>query len=181
MRSFCSFDVLPLVEFVLQDGISDDEAQKLIDSAPGIGGGGGAGRGGAARDADGWRENDHGGHQVMSLGGDEDGEGGHAGATDKFSAQLMSGDMLKISGPVEVDRDILASIESTEVFVVKWARVMSGHGAAQDGQGGKAKAKQAAAGAIKHRYYKNVVPETPIVLCPQCNHFFHEVSRCTAI
>ena len=27
VRSFCSFDVLPLVEFVLAEGISDDEAR----------------------------------------------------------------------------------------------------------------------------------------------------------
>merc|ERR1711871_944964 len=79
VRSYCSFDVLPLVEFVLDDGITDSEATKLIAAAPSSTDHGGGDR---------WQSRDMGGFQSM-----DDGAGGRGGdGNDLFSRQLLSGD-----------------------------------------------------------------------------------------
>jgi intraflagellar transport protein 122 len=82
VRSFCSFDTLPLVEFVPAEGINDEEAVKLIHMEPmeasrvGVGGGGGGGD-----DAnDPWRETDHGGDvQTMSFAQEVEGHSNYGG------------------------------------------------------------------------------------------------------
>eukprot|EP00947_MAST-08B_sp_MAST-8B-sp1_P003615 g3615.t1 len=95
VRSFCSFDTLPLVEFAPAEGISDEEAVKLIHMEPAE-----ASRIDAAAGAsDPWQETDHGGGvQTMSFGGPEPGShagggagGGGAGGAmeDLFSRKLM--------------------------------------------------------------------------------------------
>jgi intraflagellar transport protein 122 len=53
--------------------------------------------------------------------------------------------------PIMVDRDILLSLRKTEVFVRKWPSP-----------------------GVRNEYFKLMVPEIPVILCPACNHFFHE-------
>lgn len=55
VRSFCSFDVLPLVEFVLENSVSDEEAAKLIAAQPS------QGKDSRHGHADRWQERDAGG------------------------------------------------------------------------------------------------------------------------
>jgi intraflagellar transport protein 122 len=81
IRSFCSFDILPLVEFCCEADIEPDEAQRLIDRAPdgasSGGGGGGVGGGGGGRDE--WRQTGSEGFNRMEVGDDDDGSGGGGG------------------------------------------------------------------------------------------------------
>lgn len=149
VRSFCSFDVLPLVEFVLENSVSDEEAAKLIAAQPS------QGKDSRHGHADRWQERDAGGFQAMGMGDSvgNDGAMGAATGNDLFSRQLMSGDASEISGPVVVDRHVLASLDAREVFSINWF-------------GGKT--------GLRPRYYKSVVPEIPIILCSTCNKFFHE-------
>ncbi len=52
---------------------------------------------------------------------------------------------------VVVDRDILLSMKSEEVFIRKWPN-----------------------NSLPTQYYRSVIPDLPIILCSNCNHFFHE-------
>lgn len=56
-----------------------------------------------------------------------------------------------VQAPLKLSASILDKIPKNEVFVVKWPSEF-----------------------MKTQYYKTVVPETPIILCKSCNHFFHE-------
>ena len=152
VRSFCSFDVLPLVEFEVDASIDEEEAEKLIAETPSEtgGGGGGAGRrgrGGGGRDD--WQEQDMGYAQTMGM----DNQDGSAGGGDLFSSRLMAGDGGEVTGPVMCDRRVLQSLEPREVFTLHWNKGRMG---------------------MRPRRFKSVVPEIPIVVCTNCNHFFHE-------
>ncbi|CAH3150863.1 unnamed protein product [Porites lobata] len=107
--SFSSFEVLPLVEFVLEDGISDEEALKLIaiDSL----------RSQKKKRGSNWQERDMGNFQSLQLTEEppEDEE------EDPFTAKLMS---FEQGGSefvaVRVGRSTLQSMNSREVLVKKW-------------------------------------------------------------
>ena len=107
IRSFCSFDVLPLVEFECDPSLDEEEVCKLIAETPpeGSGSGGGAGgRGGR-------------GHDEY---GDEGYGGGDEQSGDMFSRQLMTGEVLEKGVPVKIDRRVLQSLEPREVFTLHW-------------------------------------------------------------
>ena len=53
--------------------------------------------------------------------------------------------------PTVVDRNMLLSMEKADVFVVKWPSP-----------------------AVPLEFYRNMLPDVPVVLCHECNHFFHE-------
>ena len=75
VRSFASFDHLPLVEFVPEEGISDEMAIELINAHASTGKGSGEEGKSGGDDIGKWQETDHGsGVQTMQLGGDSDGE-----------------------------------------------------------------------------------------------------------
>ncbi|CAB4000051.1 intraflagellar transport 122 homolog [Paramuricea clavata] len=106
--SFSSFDVLPLVEFVLEDGISDEEAVKLIEAdVP-------ANR---KKDKSQWNEVDMGNVQSLQIsdeadGGDDD---------DPFTEKLMSFEQGGTEFiPVKVGRAVLQSMNRHEVFIKRW-------------------------------------------------------------
>lgn len=50
---------------------------------------------------------------------------------------------------IVADRAVLQSLDREDVFIITYSK-------------GRAK------------YFKNVLPEIGIALCPECNHFFHE-------
>ncbi len=113
VHSFVSFEILPLVEFKLEDGVSDAEALSLIES-----GGGGAKK--ATK-----RAEDEGESNVMTL--DDSMGGDDAAAEDPFSnTRLFSfqqdgggagGDLFQ---PVIVGRSALSAMEPGDVVVFKW-------------------------------------------------------------
>ncbi|XP_020611190.1 intraflagellar transport protein 122 homolog isoform X2 [Orbicella faveolata] len=106
--SFSSFEVLPLVEFVLEDGISDEEALKLIEIEPSRG---------PEKKRSNWQERDMGNFQSLQL-TDEPPE---EEEEDPFTAKLMS---FEQGGsefvPVRVGRSTLQAMNSREVMVKKW-------------------------------------------------------------
>eukprot|EP00727_Mastigamoeba_balamuthi_P011662 m51a1_g7118 putative intraflagellar transport protein 122 homolog isoform x2 (1281) ;mRNA; r:111972-117314 len=125
VHSAWSFEVLPLVEFELEDGISDEDAMRAI------------GRSSGDRSAGGDSN-----VQTLTLdGGDE----------DVFSTLLEKYEQGGLTAPLRVGISVLESLRKTDVFVMRWP---SPH--------------------VRTQYFKSVVSETPIVLCPACNHFFHE-------
>ncbi len=58
---------------------------------------------------------------------------------------------LDASEPIRVDESILRSFHRNEVYIKKWPSP-----------------------AVKTQFYKSMVPEAPIILCPSCNRFFDE-------
>eukprot|EP00048_Salpingoeca_helianthica_P024440 m.32361 g.32361 ORF g.32361 m.32361 type:complete len:1222 (-) comp9388_c0_seq1:284-3949(-) len=105
-----SYDLLPLVEFVLETDIADDEAVALIKNDSAV-----ASRGGA-------NEGKRGNAQVLSL----DGGGGDTNSGDAFLAQLQeSNPGSSTLEPIRVDRETLRLVPSSEVFVQKWPKPLT--------------------------------------------------------
>lgn len=108
VHSFVSFEVLPLVEFVLEDGITDEEAVQVLDlSIPK-----------QKKEDKKWQENRIGQAQTLRLGDEPD-----EPEEDPFTAKLHSfeqgGTDFK---PVRVSRSVLQSLSRSEVYVLKWPK-----------------------------------------------------------
>jgi len=127
IHSFYSFENLPVVEFSLQDGISEEEAIQLINKDSYI------------KDLSSSNDN----VQQMKIGNDKE--------NDLF-LQLLIGagrenrDEYK---PIEVDRETLKAMNKHDVFLKKWNKK-----------------------CIPIKFYKSVLNEISITVCPLCNHFF---------
>lgn len=103
--SFHAFEVLPLIEFLIDDDIDNDEAVKLINDDRGIGKEPKSKGAGAA------------GADVMTL----DDEGADGGAADAFTAQydtFTPGD--QNTQMVRADRAMLTNLPSNEIFIQVW-------------------------------------------------------------
>ena len=100
VHSWVSFEILPLVEFQLEEGITDVEAQRLIESDGG----------GVEKTQDEERDN------MLTLGDTEDGDTGDPFTTRLYSLQQDGG----VFSPVVASRSILASLGPGEVIVCKW-------------------------------------------------------------
>jgi len=156
VRSFCAFETLPLVQFELEDGISDEQALKYLDMDPsettkfgGVGLGGRKGQDDVQTDIN-----------VMSLeggGGGDDGGAGEDGVhpDDDFHTQLhhFEADSEGNFPPIRVGAKALVAMKREEVFVRRWTTHTK---------------------ALRATYYRSVIPDLPIVLCQHCNHFFFE-------
>jgi intraflagellar transport protein 122 len=152
IRSFCSFETLPLVQFEVENGISDEDAVKYLDMDPSeTVKYGGVGAGGKKKDSD-VQTNIN----VMSL--EEDpaasGEDGAAHPDDDFQQQLhhFESDHDGNFPPIRVGIKGLVAMKREEVFVRRWEQSK----------------------VMKFQYFRSVIPDLPITLCPHCNHFFHE-------
>ena len=97
--SFVSFEILPLVEFQLEEGIGDKEAIALIESSPDDSVGGG--------------DDDDNGADVMNMDANK--------PEDPFSTKLFSfqqdGDLFS---PVVVSRKTLSHMEAGDIIIFKW-------------------------------------------------------------
>ena len=152
IRSFYSFEHLPLVEFVLDDTISHAEAMKILQRSQQKGRSSSSSKGGASGGAnDGWRESMHGEANVMHFGGEQEDVSDVFGADDPFTQQLMNLSLSDGYKPVVVDRAILQSLTADSVFVRNWP---SSH--------------------VPHTYFRSMIPEVAIVMCSGCQQFFHE-------
>jgi len=163
IRSFHSFEVLPLVEFVLADDISDYEAERIIFHGGGVKSRLKAGlddeEGGDAADAwSGGGGSKKSGADVMTFGdelvAEAMGEGGDADA-DPFAKQVMA---MELEGalhgayrPVVCNRNALSRLKSDDVFIVK---------------------RQYSAVPIAWQFFRNINPGAGITLCETCSHFF---------
>ncbi|XP_074646999.1 intraflagellar transport protein 122 homolog [Tubulanus polymorphus] len=133
VHSFVSFEVLPLVEFILEDDIIDEEAIQLIDyEAP------------TPIKEDNWQESR--GGNVQSLRMDDTPEE----EEDAFTAKLLSYEHDRNEFvPVVVNRTILKSLKRHEVLIQRLKK------------------------PLRFRYYKSLMPDVSITLCPNCNKMFH--------
>jgi len=104
--SFVTFEILPVVEFTLEEGISDEEALRLIHKEPSR----------KKNQGGNWRESREGTTQTLKLDEDLPGEG--AGEEeDPFSANNFEGGGDFV--PVVVGRSVLESLHHSEVLVKK--------------------------------------------------------------
>jgi intraflagellar transport protein 122 len=144
MRSFCSFETLPLVKFELDD-IPDEEALQLIEAETDAEGGGGKRKGA--------KETFEGGVDRMTLGDDAPEEDVDGDEDDEFQRQLMNAptDQDGHFPPIVISASGLRAMPSSEVFVRRLPDTRS-----------------------KVQYYRSVIPDLPITLCNNCHHFFHE-------
>ncbi|CAC5401559.1 IFT122 [Mytilus coruscus] len=109
VHSFVSFEVLPLVEFVIEEGITDEEAVQILDlSIPK-----------QKKEDKKWHESRMGQAQTLRLGDETD----EPEEEDPFTAKLHSfeqgGTEFK---PVRVTRSVLQSLSRSEVYVLKWPK-----------------------------------------------------------
>eukprot|EP01006_Ploeotia_vitrea_P032643 TRINITY_DN64821_c0_g1_i1.p1 TRINITY_DN64821_c0_g1~~TRINITY_DN64821_c0_g1_i1.p1 ORF type:complete len:1202 (-),score=127.96 TRINITY_DN64821_c0_g1_i1:106-3711(-) len=148
VRSFHSFEHLPLVEFKMQSKISSEEALRVINSPNELA------SGHKKADAnDGWKQHETEGVQVLSFGGDDGGVPDELNMDDPFQCMLMNletGTGQKGYQPLEVSMEMLKTFKADDIFVINWG------------------------GEIRPKFYRNMVPDVAIALCKECNHFFHE-------
>ncbi|XP_078340376.1 intraflagellar transport protein 122 homolog isoform X6 [Crassostrea virginica] len=108
VHSFVSFEVLPLVEFVIDSSLTDEEAVQILDlSIPK-----------QKKEDRGWKEGRIGHAQTLRLGqADEDDE---PEEEDPFSAKLMTFDQEDTEfRPVVVTRSVLQTLSRSEVYILK--------------------------------------------------------------
>eukprot|EP01038_Epipyxis_sp_PR26KG_P005400 gene5400-7484_t len=156
VRSFINFDILPLVEFVPEPSISDEEAIEFIRQPPPTKGFGFDNQNNDKRN--GWKEtksNGKDGADTLRLDDDneiEDFSSNGVVDADPFGRCLtITLEKQKNSySPVKVDVATLEKIKRSEVFVCRPS----------------SKEKRAT-------FYKNMLPEIPIAISQPCHRFFH--------
>ena len=172
MRSFSSFEVLPLVRFTQPRGMSLEEALTYIrrDAPP---------RPSAKRaPANPWRDSEGPDVNVLSLAGDADqvttrhcrrpatdprpcgrapahihlqaAEGG-IDIDDPFTKAMLDFEPGPHFSPPVADSQMLLAMDKADVFAVTWP-----------------------VAGMPAELYRNMMPDVPIVLCTACNHFFLE-------
>ncbi|CAH1119744.1 unnamed protein product [Phaedon cochleariae] len=96
--SFVSFELLPLVEFHLEEGISDEEAERLIETPP-------------SEKRENWKESIEENQQTLRLDHPQEEE------SDPFATKITKDGRFQ---PVVVDRETLLSLDSSSVVVCRW-------------------------------------------------------------
>ncbi|KAI9343877.1 WD40-repeat-containing domain protein [Zopfochytrium polystomum] len=156
IRSFYSFETLPLIEFVLEDDISDSEASSLIAKEPPPGAsasdnGDSSESGMKGRDSS--RRSGRKGRSEIELDrqiADMEVNREHrrsSNSNDRDSERQRHG--LSDTIPFRVGRHHLAGMRPGDVFTLKWSKK-----------------------CIPRKYYRVVQPDTALVLCGGCQNFF---------
>nr|CAD7413784.1 unnamed protein product [Timema poppensis] len=131
VHSFVSFEILPLVEFQLEPGISDEDAMRLIEApAP------------ATTEDPGWSQSAGDNFEALRL--DEQ-------TSDPFTARLLSlqSEDEEEFVPVIVNRPTLQAMDPGSVLVCQQPPPLG------------------------YQFYRNLLPDLQITLCPSCNKIFH--------
>ncbi|XP_047473268.1 intraflagellar transport protein 122 homolog [Penaeus chinensis] len=147
--SFVSFEILPVVEFVVEEEITDEEAVHLIQQS----GSGKTDRVGSANDGEEeqneesrWKETESGDAQALML----DGSPSHMQNSDPFTSNLLGfyqgGSEYQ---PVSLNRQALAAMEPHDVIICRWPK------------------------PLRFQFFKNIMPDVPITHCTHCNKMFH--------
>lgn len=162
VRSFINFDILPLVEFVPEPSISDEEAIELIRTNATLGRSPRAKSGGNSKS--GWNEGKMGEADMMTFGsmdsnGDEvmGGGNGQEGPSDELFANCLNSTLENQMNamsyiPVTVDTaTLLHGMKRSEVFVCRPSSADK-----------------------RATFYKNMLPEVvEIAISQSCHRFFH--------
>jgi intraflagellar transport protein 122 len=177
VRSFVSFENLPLVEFQPAPGISDEKAEKLILAHPSTFQADGKSKNSGSRsESKGWKEvEEKGGAQTLRFDDNDNGDefeeddgssrnkSGSSGknGVDLFEAALNrqanyvggAGHRSQIAEykVLQIDEKTLASLNPNDIFIVKYPTK-----------------------ALRYKFYKNMIPEIKVHFSPHCRRFFHE-------
>ncbi|PVD24347.1 hypothetical protein C0Q70_14828 [Pomacea canaliculata] len=104
--SFVNFEVLPLVEFSLEEGMTDEEAVHILDmSVP------------RRKKERNWQEQRMANMQSLRLGAEEEEE-----MEDPFSSKVKSFGENEDFEPVVVNRAFLKTMSRSEVYILKWPK-----------------------------------------------------------
>lgn len=174
VRSFINFDILPLVEFVPDPSISDEEAIDMIRQPSAAAGGSfySSSSKGSSNDefkadekgrGDGWKESKNSGADLLVMDDAQEVDdaaedavnealGINSGEHDIFTRCLnLTLERQKGSyTPVKVDANTLNAMKRSEVFVCRPS----------------SKTKRAT-------FYRNMLPDIPIAISQPCHRFFH--------
>jgi intraflagellar transport protein 122 len=146
-RSFVNFELLPLVRFQPARDIAPVEAVALLRREP------------PPRKAkrpqapaNPWDQNGP-DVQTLSLAGDAEAaeHSNMIDIDDPFTKAMLDFEYSGRFTPTVATREMLIQMDASEVFVVQWGT-----------------------NARPTEYYRNMLPDVPVVLCHNCNHFFHE-------
>ena len=85
------------------------------------------------------------------LGGDDTHEHSALDIDDPFTKAMLDFEPTGRFTPTAATREMLLHMEPSEVFVVQWPHA-----------------------SRPLEFYRNMLPDVPVVLCHSCNHFFHE-------
>lgn len=157
VRSFINFGILPLVEFVPDPSISDEEAIELIRQPSSME----SPRGGGDQYSDKWREEKAGAAERMTFDDEDRGGGGNRSMSGKredieeiFTRALNTALEKQASAKsyvvVVMDAAGLIALNRSEVFVCRPA----------------SKKKRAT-------FYRNMLPDISIAISQPCHRFFH--------
>ncbi|KAI1301651.1 Intraflagellar transport protein -like protein [Halotydeus destructor] len=147
-----SKDVLPIVEFQLDDEISEREAIELIQHEEFTNG---SHRQSEERPPSQWQEENTSNVQSLKINDNTnyfeiqqfDDSSSHVGSEDPFTAKMTSfdeSDHLEFR-PILIGRSLLRQVNPAEIFVTNSSE------------------------AVRPRYFKNLVPDMHITMCPSCN------------
>lgn len=146
VRSFVNFEHLPLVRFSPSRDVNFVECLRLLRQPP------------PPRKTVRTKEpqnpwaNEGPDVQTLSLAGDaEAAENAAMDFDDPFTKTLLDFEPTGRFAPPVATHEMLLHMEAADVYVVQWGT----H-------------------ARSVEFYRNMMPDVPIVLCHSCNHFFHE-------
>ncbi|XP_040577415.1 intraflagellar transport protein 122 homolog [Lepeophtheirus salmonis] len=141
--SFITFEILPLIEFVLEEDISDKEALQLIE-----------GSATKKKKKENKRET-----EAFYYDKDQDmegviinhNEGADDASEDPFTSKyyLLNNPERSFFSPIFVNRSMLSAMEPGEVIVYKWSP------------------------PLRFQFFRNVMPDMSITKCESCNRVFH--------
>ncbi|KAL7471056.1 hypothetical protein ACHAXS_011334 [Conticribra weissflogii] len=153
IRCFVNFDVLPLIEFTPPKEVSHSEAIELILKT---------------------RQDKECCFSLDSARNEENENGLSNELFDSCVLRSLNDKSLLDEDtshkPVEVDYDSLISLPRQEIFVIQESKRQISKNAEDSLSGDSAKES----GEERCRFFKNVLPEIGIALCPNCHNFFHE-------
>lgn len=82
------------------------------------------------------------------LGGEENSE---IDIDDPFTKGMLDFEPSGVFAPPVADRQMLLSMDKSDIFILKWP-----------------------SNAVRWEFYRNMLPDMPVTLCHECNHFFLE-------
>jgi len=146
VRSYVNFELLPLVRFTPSRDMTQMEALTLLRREPP------PRKPSRPRAPDNPWGSDGPDVQTLSLAGDAAAaEGGGVDIDDPFTKAMLDFEPTGRFAPTIATREMLLQMEAADVYVLQWPT-----------QGKPLE------------FYRNMLPDVPVVCCHNCNHFFHE-------
>jgi len=147
VRSFVSFEVLPLVRFAPSYRSSPEEVLMLLRREPP------PRKPKAEAIANPWASEEGPDVQRLALGGDVERveNDGVFDLDDPFTKAMLDFEPSADFTPTVATPEMLLAMDRSDVFIIEWPHA-----------------------ALGREYYRNMLPDVPVVLCNSCNHFFHE-------